>query len=377
MRRELQVARPLFPDPEVLLERLRSVLASGRLMNGKFTAEFEEKFADYSRSTYAVTVNSCTTAMEIVLKYIGVANGEVIIPTNTFIATANAAIFAGAAPVLADIKRGSYFLDPGEVRRLISSKTRAVIAVHIAGYIPPEIEEIKNICDAHNIPLIEDCAHAVGAAYRDKMAGTFGMAGCFSFYPTKIITTGTGGMIVTEDRNLQDYARSMRLHGAGKGLMDITNIGNDWFLDEIRSCVGLSQLENLDYFLATRREIAAGYDEWVSSTGLMEKYPLHVDSRHAYYKYPLQITTDIDVGNLKINFPEKQGFELESVYWPTCHLQPVYQKKYGYSLGLFPVAEATLSRQVTLPLHAALTKDDAEYAFECLLTELEDLEAQK
>ncbi|MCK9376424.1 MAG: DegT/DnrJ/EryC1/StrS family aminotransferase [Syntrophobacterales bacterium] len=377
MRRELQVARPLFPEPEVLLQRLKSVLASGRLMNGKFTEEFEEQFADFSRRAYAVSVNSCTTALEIVLKYIGVADGEVIIPTNTFIATPNAALFAGATPVLADIKPGTYFLDPGEVRRLISPKTRAVIVVHIAGYIPPEVEEIKAICETHAIPLIEDCAHATGASHRGKMAGAFGMAGCFSFYPTKIITTGTGGMIVTNDGDLRDYARSLRIHGAGKGLTDITNIGNDWFLDEIRSCMGLNQLENMEYFLLKRREIAAYYDGWVNSTGLMEKYLLHADSRHAYYKYPVQITTNIDVGNLKRNFFEKKGYELESVYWPTCHLQPVYQKNYGYHLGLFPVAEATLSRQVTLPLHAALTKDDAEYAFECLLTELEDLEEQR
>jgi perosamine synthetase len=377
MRRELQVALPIFPEPEVLLQRITSVLASGRLMNGKFTAEFEERFADYARSPYAISVNSCTTALEIVLKYIGVVGGEVIIPTNTFLATPNAAIFAGATPVLADIKARTYFLDPEEVRRLISPKTRAVIAVHIAGYIPPEIEEIKTICDAHGIPLIEDCAHAAGAAFRGRAAGTFGLAGCFSFYPTKIITTGTGGMIVTEDKNLQDYARSMRVHGAGKDLTDITNIGNDWFLDEIRSCLGLNQLEHLEDFLAARREIAACYDEWIGATGLIEKYPLHEESRHAYYKYPVQITADIDVRNLKIYFPEKNGYELESLYWPACHLQPVYQKNFGYRPGLFPVAEAILSRQVTLPLHAALTRDDAEYAFGCLLTELEHLEKQK
>lgn len=377
MIKKLQVARPLFPEPELLLQRIASVLASGRLMNGKFTAEFEERFADYSRSTYAISVNSCTTALEIVLKYIDVTGGEVIIPTNTCLATPNAAIFAGATPVLADIKARTYFLDPEEVKRLISPKTRAVIVVHIAGYIPPEIAEIQIICEAHGIPLIEDCAHAMGAAYRGKMAGTFGLAGCFSFYPTKIITTGTGGMIVTEDGNLQHYARSMRIHGAGEGFSGITIIGNNWFLDEIRSCVGLNQLEHLEYFLATRREIADCYDKWISSTGLIEKYPLHEGSLPAHYKYPVQINADIDVGNMKTYFPEKQGYELESLYWPTCHLQPVYQKKFGYRPGLFPVAEVILSKQVTLPLHAAMTRDDAEYAFECLLAELENSEKSK
>jgi perosamine synthetase len=371
MRRELQVARPLFPEPQLLLQRIASVLASGRLMNGQFAAEFEDRFADYSRSAYAVSVNSCTTALEIVLRYIDVTGGEVIVPTNTCLATPNAAIFAGATPVLADIKAGTYFLDPEEVNRRITSRTRAVIVVYIAGYIPPEIEEIQLICDARGVQLIEDCAHAMGAAYRGKMAGTFGLAGCFSFYPTKIITTGTGGMIITDDKNLADYARSIRVHGAGEDYAHITIIGNNWFLDEIRSCMGLHQLDHLESFLATRKEIAACYDKWVSATELIEKYPLHEESRSAYYKYPVQITADIDVNNLKAYFQEKQGYELESVYWPACHLQPVYQEKFGYGPGLFPVAEAILPNQVTLPLHAAMTISDAEYAFDCLMAELE------
>jgi perosamine synthetase len=370
MREKLQVARPLFPELELLLRRLSEVLTSGWLMNGRFSLEFEEKFAAYCGSSYAVAVNSCTTALEIVLKYIGVAGGDVIIPTNTFLATANAAIFAGATPVLADIKPGTYFLDPAEVGKLISSRTKAVIAVHIAGHIPPEIREIQLICEEKGIPLIEDCAHALGASYGLKMAGTFGLAGCFSFYPTKIITTGTGGMIVTGDENLERFARSVRLHGAGRNLGDIIHIGNDWFLDEVRSCLGLNQMENLAFFLERRREIAACYDRLIEQVEDIQKFPVDELSRHAYYKYPVQITADIDVLKLKKSFPQKYGFELESVYWPTCHLQPVYRKKFGFDIGMFPVAESTLSRQVTLPIHAAISMDDAKYALDCLISEI-------
>jgi perosamine synthetase len=371
MRKELKVARPLFLQQERLLRNISTILHSGRLMNGEFTANFEKVFAEYARVPHAISVNSCTTALEIVLRYIGVADGEVIIPTNTFLATANAAIFAGGKPLLADIKPETYFLDPAEVRRLISERTRAVIAVHIAGYIPPEIEEIKHLCDELGIPLVEDCAHAAGASYKGKGAGTFGLAGCFSFYPTKIITTGTGGMITTADDNLNKYARSVRLHGAGAGLTDITNIGNDWFLDEIRSCLGLNQMESLAFFLEKRHAIARCYDKLINSTGWLRKLPVNEECQPAYYKYPLQVTAGIDVQEMKKTFQGKYGFELEAVYWPTCHLQPVYQTTFGYSLGWFPVAESTLSRQVTLPIHADMTTDEAEYAFECLITEIE------
>lgn len=372
MKRKLKTARPLFPGRDELLRNIASVLEEGWLMNGNHSRRFEEDFSRFIGVPHAVSVNSCTTALEIVLKYIGVEGGEVIVPTNTFLASANAVLFAGGQPVLADIKEKNYFLDPGEVERLANGRTRAVIVVHIGGLIPPVIEELLSICKEKNIVLIEDCAHAAGAAYKGRKAGSFGFAGCFSFYPTKIMTTGTGGMITTSDAKLVDFAKSMRLHGAGQGLADITNIGNDWFLDEIRSCLGLNQLKHIGEFIAKRREAAARYDRNLAGCELLEIFPVSPLSYHAYYKYPVQIHESIDTADLKAIFPEKYGFELESIYWPTCHLQPVYKRKFGYEPGLFPVAEKILSRQVTLPLHPEITKDDVDFVSECLLQELKE-----
>jgi perosamine synthetase len=372
MRKELKVARPLFLEKEKVVENVAKVLESGRLRDGEFGAQFEGKFSQYLDVAYAIAVNSCTTAIEIVLRYIGVIGGEVIIPTNTCLATLNAALFAGGKPVLADIKSGTYFLDPHEVRRLISGNTRAVIVVHIAGYVSPEIEEIKQLCDSMGIPLVEDCAHALGASYRGKRAGTFGLAGCFSFSPTKIITTGTGGMIVSEDHNLNKYARIVRNHGAEIGAAEITHIGNSWFLDEIRSCLGISQMESLDYFLGRRYEIAQYYDRLVDSTNLLTKLPINELCKHVYYKYPLQVADGIDVQDMKATFEEKYGFELESLYWPPCHLQPIYQKTPRNSNGIFLMAESILSKQVALPLHVEITGEDADYSFQCLVSEVEE-----
>lgn len=373
MKRHLKTARPLFPNREKLLKDIDSVLEEGWLMNGNYSQRFEKNFSRFSGVPHAVSVNSCTTALEIVMKYIGVEGGEVIVPTNTFLASANAVLFAGGKPVLADIKDKTYFLDPGEVERLVTVKTRAVIVVHIGGIISPQIEELVKICEEKNIALIEDCAHAAGAAYKELKAGTFGLAGCFSFYPTKIMTTGTGGMITTSDAGLVDFAKSMRLHGAGQGLADITNIGNDWFLDEIHSCLGLNQLEHLEEFVAIRRNAAARYDQNLAGCDLLEIFPIDPATYHPYYKYPVQVRSDIDAVRLKEVFPEKYEFELESIYWPTCHLQPAYKRKFGYGPGMFPTAEKVLSQQITLPIHPGITEDDVDYASECLLKELKEL----
>ena len=372
MNQDIRVARPIFPQKKKILKDIGSVLDSGRLMTGPYTASFEKKFAEYCGIKHAVAVNSCTAALEIVLRYIGVSGGDVIVPTNTFIATSNAVLFAGGRPVLADVKDGTYYLDPDEVKRLISKDTKAVIAVHIAGLIPPEIEEISKICRKHKIPLVEDCAHAIGASYKNKPAGSFGIAGCFSFYPTKTMTTGTGGMITTADGKLAEFARSVRLHGAGTGgLAEIVNIGSDWFMDEISAVLGVYQLESLGRFLKNRRQIASRYDALLSTTCSIKKLPVSNLSKHAYYKYPVQIERDIDVSALKKSFRVKYGFELESLYWPTCHLQPVYREMFGSKRGRFPNAEAILAKQVTLPIHAVMRTEDAEYAFRSLISEIE------
>lgn len=370
MKKELRVAHPIFHRRKALLKDIDSILSSGRLMNGRFTSLFEDNFADYCNSCYAVSVNSCTSALEITLRYIDVCGAEVIVPTNTFIATANAVVFAGARPVLADIKEGSYFLAPGEVEKRITQKTKAVIAVHIAGIIDPAIEEIKSICDRKGIVLIEDCAHALGSSYKGKMAGTFGLAGCFSFYPTKLITTAAGGMLITAEKKLAEYAKSARLHGAGRGLTEIVNMGNDWFLDEIRSAMGVSQLKSINLFIARRNKIAQYYDQLLKTTKLILRFEKSPLASCAYYKYPVQIAADVDIPEIKRIFQKKYGFELESAYWPTCHLQPLYKKMFGYKHGCFPVAESILGKQITLPIHANMTKKDACYAFKSVVSEI-------
>jgi dTDP-4-amino-4,6-dideoxygalactose transaminase len=184
------------------------------------------------------------------------------------------------------------------------------------------------------------------------------------------MTTGTGGMIVTDDGELARYARSVRFHGAGGGLCDIVNIGNDWFMDEVHSAMGLNQLDNLSYFLSRRRAIADRYDDLLKTTVLIRKYAVPRSSESAFYKYPVQVIANIDVQKMRRGFQKRYGFELETIYWPLCHMQPIYRKIFGYGLGRFPVAESVLSRQVALPINAFMTLRDAEYAFKCVVSEI-------
>jgi perosamine synthetase len=355
----VQVARPYFRNREKILERISEILESGRLMNGEHTAAFEEAFARSCGARHAISVNSCTTALEITLRSLDVRGAEVIVPVNTFIATGNAVIFAGGKPVFAGVKDGSYNIGADEVQERITRGTRAVIAVHIAGILCEDILEIRKICDEAGIALIEDCAHAVGATLHGKKAGTFGLAGCFSFYPTKIMTTGTGGMITTGSDGLDAYARSARIHGSSrKGTTEIINSGNDWFMDEIRAAIGLEQLEDLDFQLGRRREVARAYGDLLGDMDEFSSFPLPSGSVPAHYKFPVQAATKVDVPGLKMRASEKFQLELESVYWPTCHLQPHYRDLFGFCEGDFPVTEAILSRQICLPIHGLISDED-------------------
>lgn len=354
--RIIKTARPYFRNKKQILASLDEILSSGRLMMGKYTLLFEREFCKYNAAAHAVSLNSCTSALEIVLRYINVKGSEVILPTNTFIATPNSVLYAGAKPVFADVEVDTFCLDPVDLRKRITRKTKAVIAVHVAGLISPSIDEITRICRSKGLILIEDCAHAHGAMRNGRKAGTFGLAGCFSFYPTKIMTTGSGGMLTTDDKKLEAFAHSLRLHGAGKNLANIVNYGNDWFLDEFRSAVGFFQLKELENLLQARRKIVDEYIRLLRGNTDFQVYQPEKGTRHAYYKFPVLLGKKIPIERLKKYIFRRYGIELESVYNPPCHLQPVYK---GY--GNFPVAEDVLRRQVTLPVHPLLAKEDVRY----------------
>src|ERR1041384_3141827 len=367
-RPKISGARPYFHDEDVpqLLARIEEIIRGGRLIFGPNTREFEESFRNYVGTQHAVSVSSCTAALEITMRFFGVEGREVIVPTNTFAACVSAIKYAGGTPVLADMDPQTFCLDTEDVLRRITEKTAGVIVVHVAGLIYPEIDRLREICRELGLFLIEDPSHAHGATIDERPAGSLGDAACFSFYPTKVMTTGTGGMIATDNAELAAYARSVRHHGQGESLESIVNLGNDWCMDEMSAALGVFQLKRLEENVAHRNRVVEWFRraleglEWISVPNYSENL------RHAYYKFPVMLAEGIDKSRLRRIMLDEYNVELGSIYDPPCHLHPVFQQELGWHAGMFPETESVLRRQVCLPVHADVSEMDVAAVVEAL-----------
>jgi perosamine synthetase len=361
-RRRVSGARPYFHEEDVpkLLARIEDVIRGGRLIFGDNTREFEDSFRAHTGSQHAVSVNSCTTALEISMRFFGVKGREVIVPTNTFASCVKAVMYAGGTPVLADMNPETFCLDLDDALKRMNSKTAGVIIVHIAGLIFPEIDRLREACRERGLFLIEDPSHAHGATIDDRPAGSLADAACFSFYPTKIMTTGTGGMITTDNAELAAFARSVRHHGQGQSLESIVNLGNDWCMDEISAALGVYQLQRLKENVAHRNRVVDWYRQGLSGIDWI-RVPLYPENlHHAYYKFPVMLSEGIDKHKLRQIMLDEYQIELGSIYDPPCHLHPVFQKELGTYEGMFPQTEAVLRQQICLPVHAAITEADVQ-----------------
>jgi perosamine synthetase len=268
--------------------------------------------------------------------------------------------------ILADIKQDTLCLDPGDLLKKITSKTKGVIVVHIAGLPCPDLEEIKKICRERKMFLIEDASHAHGATINGYKTGSLGDAGCFSFYATKVMTTSTGGMITTNNDGLAEYAKSLRNFGVGRGLDNVTNLGNDWLMDEISAVLGIHQLKALENNIAKRNEIARKYETALAKMQEVALFTVPNNFRHSYYKYPILLLKSINKHKLIEKMKNDFGVNLGSIYDPPCHLQPIYKNHFGFRRGMFPVAEETLERTVCLPMFSQITDAEIKYVLQSL-----------
>lgn len=351
-------------DRREILAHIDECLATGQLTLGKHGAAFEEAFAQTAGTTHAIAVSSGTSALEIIFRSIGVEGGEVIVPTNTFFATPAAVQHAGGVVRFAECDRETYAIDVAHARSLLNDRTRAVVVVHIGGVITPRIGELQKMCGDAGIPLVEDAAHAHGSMLDGRPAGSFGIASAFSFYPTKVITSGEGGMIATSDERINEEARIYRDQGkAGFTSNFHTRLGNNWRLSEPHAIIGRYQLKRLAEFMAARRRVAAIYDRGLPAIGVT---PLAVASgmRSNYYKYIAMPPAGVDRATLKKRLRESFDVGLSGeVYEAPCHLQPVFGP---LAAGTHPVAEELCSRHICLPVSAVMTDDDAAYVVDSL-----------
>lgn len=361
--------KPFFDDHDIksILADIQQSLNTGMLTFGPNVEKFEREFAEYTKVKHAIATNSGTSALEIALRYFDVKNSEVIVPTNSFVASANAVVLSGGKPIFSDIKSETLCIDPADIVRKITPNTKGVMVVHLAGLIPPEIFEIREICEKHGLFLLEDAAHAHGSMIDEKKAGSIGDAGCFSFFPTKPMTTGEGGMITTNDDDLDEFAKIFRNHGKKDQLY--TEIGNNYRMAEINAILGIHQLKRLDKYISKRNDIAKKYASSIHEINDIELIFVPTNVRHSFWKYPI-ILKNSNTVELKKIFLEKYDISLGTTYYPPIHLQPVYKIQYGNLEGTLPVSEDVLTRLVCLPMFVGLTEEMIDYVIDSLKKEI-------
>lgn len=360
-------------EEEQVLETIRSKWLS----MGPQVEDFEKRFADYHGVKYAVAVNSCTAALHIANLLLNLKSGdEVIVPSLTFAATANAVHYTGATPVFADIEsRTDWTISPADVEKKITSKTRAVIAMHHGGY-PCDLNSLAALCKDAGLVLIEDACHGLGGQYDGKPLGSIGAFGCFSFYSNKIITTGEGGMLITNDAAAAKRARELRAHSMTATAVDrmrgslgyeINEIGYNYRLDDLRASIGLAQMDRLDGIVETRRQILHHFHTRLASVENIQMPPRIGEGRGNPPAYLLPITVEgVDRDKLRIDMLEK-GVET------TVHYQPVHLFKHYAALSSpLPNTEWVAERLLSLPLHPFLTPDQIDYVCDTLIQLIEE-----
>ena len=353
-------------DRAWIADRIQEVLESGRLTLGPFGEEFEKLFAAGIGCKHAIAVNSGTASLEIMLRAMDIAGKDVLVPANTFFATAAAVISAGGNPVLMDTDIETLSTSLKEIERRITPKTVGIMIVHIAGLITAEMPAIAAFAKTRNIWLMEDAAHAQGSTLDGKHAGTFGLAGSFSFYPTKVMTSAEGGMIITDDDRMASEARLYRDQGKASFLQNThIRMGYNWRLSEPHAVIGLRHLQVFPGMLAARRRIGARYD--AALTGLSNSLrPVATPKGCApnYYKYVVMLPEGVDRPALKAWLKENHGVNCSGeVYEVPLHKNEVL--KY-LDPGDLKNAEIACGRQLCLPVFASMTDAQADQVVSAL-----------
>jgi len=364
----LPYALPLIEEDDIAA--VVDSLKSNWITKGPKTIEFEKRFAEYVGAKYAVAVNSCTAALHLSLVAAGLGLGDEVITTPlTFAASANVVIHTGATPVFADIDPATLNIDVAQIEEKITPRTKAIIPVHIAGH-PCRMDEIMAIARKHNLFVLEDAAHAVYTRYKGTLIGTIGDATAFSFYATKNLVTGEGGMVTTDDAALADKIRILSSHGMSRNAWNRYTAAGSWYYEilypgykdnmtDVQAALGLTQLAKLERMQSLREDIAARYNEAFERMPELEIPVVEDYARPAWHLYIVKLNLEM----LKIDraqFIEELKAENigTSVHFIPVHLHPYYRETYGYKRGDFPHSEAAFDRIISLPLYPKMSAQD-------------------
>jgi len=355
---KIYLSRPDISEKDI--QAVVQVLKTPNLALGPKLAEFEKKIAEYVGTKYAVSVNSGTSALFLCVKALGIGKDDEVITTPfTFIASTNCILMVDAKPVFVDIDTENLNIDPKKIEEKITKKTKAILPVAVFGN-PAGMDEVCKIAKKHNLPVIEDSCEALGSQLNGKMAGTFGTVGTFAFYPNKQITTGEGGMIVTDNEEIADMCTSLRNQGRGKGRGWLAHerLGYNFRLSDINAALGISQLERIEEFIQKRQKVAGWYQEILAD-----------DKRIIVPKAPkgCKVSWFVSVVRLKdpygskrnaiLNAMQAEGIQVSN-YFPPVTLQPFMVEKFGYKDGDFPITDGVCKSTIALPFYNNLSKDE-------------------
>jgi dTDP-4-amino-4,6-dideoxygalactose transaminase len=369
-KRQIPITKPVVGDQE--WQALREPLATGWLTQGPQVAAFEQAFAARHQVRYALATTSCTTALHLILASLGIQPGdEVIVPAFTWIATANAVEYCGARPVFADIDRDTYNLDIGQVKACITPRTRAIMPVHLFG-LCVDMDALRDL--AGDIPIVEDAACAAGAECRGRPAGSQGTAGAFSFHPRKVITTGEGGMVTTQDEDLAQRMNQLRNHGASVSeeqrhqgprphlMPEFNLLGFNYRMSDLQGAVGRVQLEKLDELLAERHQWAEYYQEQFRDLAWLRQPRIPPGFRHGWQSYVCYVDPQRAplTRDQLLNYLEDQGVSGRPGTH-AVHTQGYYRATYGLHDEDCPVASDCDRQTVAIPLHNHMTPEDYAY----------------
>ena len=356
---KIPLSQPYLGEEEVAA--VTEVLRSNRLALGPKTLEFEQLFAKMAGTKYAVAVNSGTSGLHMCVRAAGIGKGDEVITTPfSFVASANCMLFEGATPVFVDVEPDTFNIDPTLIEAAITPKTKAILPVHVFGQ-SADMDPIQAIAKKHRLKIIEDACESICSTYNGKMVGSFGESAVFAFYPNKQMTTGEGGMIVTNDEALRDQFLSLRNQGRATDMQWLTHVrlGYNYRISEVTAAIGVEQVKKMPEILQRRQALSASYTQKLKNIPGIQLPVTRPENNHTWFVYAIRVAAEMrdpmiaDLG--------ERGIQTKAYFDPSIHLQTFYQEEFGYKEGDYPVSEA-LSREVLiLPFYTRMNEEEVEY----------------
>jgi perosamine synthetase len=372
---QIPLSRPDITNEDK--KEVLGVLETPYLSLGPKLKEFENKIAEYAGVKYAVGVSSGTAGLHLIIRALGIKDGDEVLTTPfSFISSSNCIIYERAKPVFTDIKGDTLNIDSGLIEGMITHKTKAILAVDAFGH-PADWNALRKIANKHNLYLIEDSAEALGSEYEEKKCGSFGDAAIFSFYPNKVITTGEGGVILTNNKKIADLCRSMANQGreneGGKWLEHI-RLGYNYRLDEMSCALGLSQLRRIDQVIKKREKVAELYNKKLKDFSEIQIPYVASGVKMSRFVYVIKLSQKFSEKERDeiINKMADRGIQCSNYFYP-IHLQPFYKEMFGYKKGDFPICESVSQRTIALPFFNNITEGEIDFVVESLKKIIRDL----